>query len=268
MTEAEWFTSEDPGTMYSILGTSGTPTGHADLSCRKIRLFTAAGFRRLLGHGDPGASTCQLAAIEALERFADDNEGDLAERWGASQLPRPRVAIATNTGGRIHASLLLRYPMPWMKAGLARLLRDIVVNPFRPVALAREFRQCCGRKWPAAEGPQDCPNCGDLAACGVIFADYITLQAMSLAHAAYDSRDPQTGHLDPLALAAVADALEEAGCVRQHCTHCVGGVWGEYESGEPIYCNDCPNRCILAHLRSPGPHVRGCWAVDLILGRE
>jgi hypothetical protein len=24
---------------------------------------------------------------------------------------------------------------------------------------------------------------------------------------------------------------------------------------------------ILSHLRSPGPHVRGCWALDLILGR-
>jgi hypothetical protein len=25
---------------------------------------------------------------------------------------------------------------------------------------------------------------------------------------------------------------------------------------------------LLAHLRSPGPHARGCWAVDLLLGRE
>lgn len=25
---------------------------------------------------------------------------------------------------------------------------------------------------------------------------------------------------------------------------------------------------LLAHLRGPGPHVRGCWAVDLILGKE
>lgn len=25
---------------------------------------------------------------------------------------------------------------------------------------------------------------------------------------------------------------------------------------------------LLAHLRSPGPHWRGCWAVDLILGKE
>jgi hypothetical protein len=38
----------------------------------------------------------------------------------------------------------------------------------------------------------------------------------------------------------LADALEEAGCT---------------------------NRDILAHCRSGGEHVRGCWAVDLILGR-
>ena len=25
---------------------------------------------------------------------------------------------------------------------------------------------------------------------------------------------------------------------------------------------------LLGHLRSPGPHVRGCWAVDLVLGKN
>jgi hypothetical protein len=25
---------------------------------------------------------------------------------------------------------------------------------------------------------------------------------------------------------------------------------------------------ILEHCRGPGPHVRGCWVVDLILGKE
>jgi hypothetical protein len=39
----------------------------------------------------------------------------------------------------------------------------------------------------------------------------------------------------------LADALEEAGCVEE---------------------------TILAHCRGPGPHVRGCWVVDLILGKE
>jgi hypothetical protein len=38
----------------------------------------------------------------------------------------------------------------------------------------------------------------------------------------------------------LADALEDAGCTDAE---------------------------LLAHLRSPGPHVRGCWAIDLLLGR-
>ncbi|HEY7330951.1 MAG TPA: hypothetical protein VH592_25160 [Gemmataceae bacterium] len=30
----------------------------------------------------------------------------------------------------------------------------------------------------------------------------------------------------------------------------------------------CDNADILTHCRGPGPHVRGCWAVGLILGKE
>ena len=39
----------------------------------------------------------------------------------------------------------------------------------------------------------------------------------------------------------LADALEDAGCTNQE---------------------------ILGHCRGPGPHVRGCWVVDLLLGKE
>ena len=49
-----------------------------------------------------------------------------------------------------------------------------------------------------------------------------------------------TGTLDDARLAVLADAVEEAGC---------------------------PEEELLAHLRSPGAHVRGCWAVDLLLSR-
>jgi hypothetical protein len=42
-------------------------------------------------------------------------------------------------------------------------------------------------------------------------------------------------------LPILADALEEAGCTNQY---------------------------ILNHCRQPGDHVRGCWVVDLILGKE
>jgi hypothetical protein len=30
----------------------------------------------------------------------------------------------------------------------------------------------------------------------------------------------------------------------------------------------CTNAELLGHLRRPGPHVRGCWAVDLVLGKS
>jgi hypothetical protein len=42
-------------------------------------------------------------------------------------------------------------------------------------------------------------------------------------------------------LPVLADALEEAGCI---------------------------NADMLGHCRGSGPHVRGCWVVDLLLGKE
>jgi hypothetical protein len=30
----------------------------------------------------------------------------------------------------------------------------------------------------------------------------------------------------------------------------------------------CDTTDILAHCRGPGPHVRGCWVVDLVLGKR
>jgi hypothetical protein len=64
---------------------------------------------------------------------------------------------------------------------------------------------------------------------------------VNLARATYDNRLLPTGHLDPTRLAVLGDALEDAGC----------------EGAE-----------ILGHLRGPGPHVRGCYIMDLILGKE
>jgi hypothetical protein len=30
----------------------------------------------------------------------------------------------------------------------------------------------------------------------------------------------------------------------------------------------CDDEAILGHCRGPGPHVRGCWVADLVLGKE
>ena len=58
--------------------------------------------------------------------------------------------------------------------------------------------------------------------------------AVALARTMYQSRDFS-------AMPILADVLEDAGCTDQ---------------------------LILDHLRGPGPHVRGCWALDLILGKS
>jgi hypothetical protein len=30
----------------------------------------------------------------------------------------------------------------------------------------------------------------------------------------------------------------------------------------------CDDEELLAHLRAEGPHVRGCWAIDFLLGKS
>ena len=63
----------------------------------------------------------------------------------------------------------------------------------------------------------------------------------AVATAAYEERHLPAGTLAPERLAVLADALEDVGC----------------DSAD-----------ILSHLRGSGPHVRGCWVVDLLLGKE
>jgi len=71
--------------------------------------------------------------------------------------------------------------------------------------------------------------------------EWITPDVLAVAAATYDDRTLPSGHLDLARVAVLSDALEEAECDHAH---------------------------ILAHLRGLGPHVRGCWAVDLLLGKE
>jgi hypothetical protein len=61
---------------------------------------------------------------------------------------------------------------------------------------------------------------------------WLSAAAVALARRVYDEGDFA-------ALPVLADALEEAGCTRAD---------------------------LLGHLRGPGPHLRGCWAVSLVLG--
>ena len=97
----------------------------------------------------------------------------------------------------------------------AAILRDLAGNPFRPDARWQPHEHLLSRDWWLA-------------------------QIESLALAAYERRNPD-GTLDPVRLAVLADALEEAGCTAAE---------------------------LLDHCRQRDKHVRGCWVVDLLLGKE
>ena len=64
--------------------------------------------------------------------------------------------------------------------------------------------------------------------------DWRTDTVVILSRQMYESREFS-------AMLILADALQDAGC----------------DSAD-----------ILNHCRGPGPHVRGCWVVDLVLGKE
>ena len=62
---------------------------------------------------------------------------------------------------------------------------------------------------------------------------WLTTVVVPLAQQMYESRDFST-------MPILADALQDAGCA---------------------------NADVLDHCRGPGPHVRGCWVVDLVSGK-
>jgi hypothetical protein len=62
-----------------------------------------------------------------------------------------------------------------------------------------------------------------------------------LAEAIYEERKMPEGTLEAARLAILADALLDAGCEDED---------------------------LIQHCRSEGPHVRGCWALDLCLGKS
>jgi len=37
---------------------------------------------------------------------------------------------------------------------------------------------------------------------------------------------------------------------------------------DALEATGCDNPDVLNHCRGPGPHARGCWVVDLVLGKE
>lgn len=253
MTEAVWLTSADPRPMLRyLIGTDEVRVQSVEAfpdsrgSNRKLRLFACACYHRLdhlLPH--PAAR----AAVQVAERFADGAAGvaeflqagagvrglgaDLEPRWRAS-VGEERAALHPT-----HAALALAgvacwwepQKAAWYAASNAHLEYPYLADPGVGVHSPERWEGELAERRAQSDLIREV--FGNPFRAGRFDAAWRTEAAVALAagiyaEAAFDR------------LPVLADALEDAGCA------------------DPD---------ILSHCRGDGPHVRGCWVVDLVLGK-
>lgn len=199
-------------------------------SRRKFRLFLVACCRRVWHIMTD--SRCRRA-VEVAERFSD-GAASIEELSAAGAAVRVRGRGTTgylarcvtqespgigacDAACRVELRHAGRDPRDGaasaaVEAEQVKLLRDILGNPFHPLPFLA----------PSVLG-------------------WNGSTVVKLAQSTYQERKLPEGTLDPVRLAVLADALEEAGCTSKE---------------------------FLVHLRGPGAHVRGCWALDCVVGKE
>jgi hypothetical protein len=230
MTEAEWLACTDPQKMLEFL------RGRA--SDRKLRLFAAACCRRIwLLLTDERSRR----AVEIAERYADGQASD-AEVDAAYEAAFAVFKAAKDCDSYYGVTNSTKQAASFAAAWTLHPAPD---DDF-PWFVA----------WSAADGRRLTPTGSGITehdAQHHLLRDLfrpVTLDPAwltwhggtvpALAQAIYDDRHLPSGHLDHHRLAILADALEDAGCTDQD---------------------------ILVHCRGPGPHVRGCWVIDSLLGK-
>jgi hypothetical protein len=256
--------------------------------------------------GGKGRINRSRLAVEVAERFADGlatgTELDAALEgamgvWHDYPRNNPagmaRYAASINLQNalqQISRPSLRDVPTPVAQAAL---LREIVGNPFRPVNIAvcvdASVNSWDEPPWltptvvALAENAYDertgrkCGSCGDsIKAEGRFFP---VPPPGTQPYRSSPGSNPlgwrtcpdckgtgriEDGTLDPDRLAVLGDALEEAGCTDETILNHLRGDVCEFCEGVLPLCANCGG----AGRLPSGPHVRGCWAVDLLLGKE
>jgi hypothetical protein len=234
MTESEWLACAEPTPMLKFL------LGKA--SDRKLRLFVCAccrGVWHLLADGGRSRSPkSSRYAVEVAERYADGKatEAELADAshgaWAAA--PPPPDAPVTDAYEKADYATLYA---AWVACDDASRGAEKVTY-FAPDGDA--VGDAAGSKqaallhdifgYPLRPSP--------FLADSVLRWNDGTVRR--LAESIYEERKMPEGTLDTARLTILADALLDAGC---------------------------EDEALIAHCREQGAHVRGCWAIDLILGK-
>ena len=196
---------------------------------RKQRLFALACARLVTLHL-PAAELPDLAVLDMAERFADGEASQ--QQLHASHLAAAYVGVGAGM-------TLNRCATEWNAWAGAVSAGGVLVTYCGESAAADLLRRVAGN--PFSPVREVLPRQG-----GMIMFDawqggiyhFPEQPALAMAEAAYKQRR-QDDSLDPVLLSVLADVLED---------------------------HDLP-AAMLQALRGPGPHYRGLWALDLILGK-
>ena len=240
MTSDEWGNAKDPEDMLRFL------RGNGRLSDRKARLFCVAVCRRIWPLLRDERSR---RAVEVAEQFADELPGGERLTIAAAEARQVKTFEhrPDDVCGEWAATAALH--AAWLDWFGSKFGYDSAVFTHRTACHAVATRDVPPYT-PECREAADAEQAAQATLVRDIFNPYYTLppplklsngDVVNLAQAAYDDRTLPAGTLDAARLAALADALEEAGCTDAE---------------------------LLGHLRSPGPHVRGCFALDAVLGRS
>jgi hypothetical protein len=200
-------------------------------SDRKLRLFACACCRRIWELFPDEANRVLVVAVE----HRPDGTRDDPDLWEMIVASSAREDECRGIDAFWVAKYLGRGFYKYDALGSARVVADMVASRVRP----KEHREA---EW-AAQAALFRDIFGNPFRPVVVDSGWLAWHgaaAVTLARAVYEERELPSGHLGAGRLAVLADMLEEAGCSDQQ---------------------------LLNHLRGSGPHVRGCFAVDALLGR-
>jgi hypothetical protein len=210
-------------------------------SDRKLRLFAAACRRiwPLL------ADARSRRGVEIAEHFVDGLASEAERNLAFEEADTAAAAARRMRPERVPGGgVVFAYPAvdpPWCAAAAAAAV--INYNPFRRPFDAFEFAAAAGVEF-ADQAAILRDVIGNHTRSPILLSPTAVLRddtAQVIAAEVYKDRRLPAGMLDFGHLAVLADALEDA-----------GGTDAE----------------LLGHLRGPGPHVRGCWALDLVLSKS
>jgi hypothetical protein len=234
LTEEQWRRFDDPVHQFMQLAGGVSP--------RKLRLFAVACARRVFARLSPLLNSGGIA-VAVAERFAEGDADadelrrahepalDDADRDMGSQVPSPAVADA-----RCHAR--------WACAHCCDPAAATAADFAASAAASSAYHAATAAGRPAAPA-----RAAEKAVQADLLREIVNPFVVPLADAVLAWNGGAVPHIAAAVyrdqaferLPVLADALEDAGCA---------------------------DAALLAHLRGPGPHLRGCWALDLARGVE